>query len=182
MDLTQFAPLDKRTAVECQRAVGKTFRSFFGLYPQLTDIREKVPPHEINRVSGVMPIFQDNGLIGVLKVAFNSKDLGRLMTKLYKTPLQDLDPRVVGGVGEVTNIIFGMLKGKFNAKGSNFEMCVPCVLIGGDRDLFISLRKRNVIMTFEYYLGSGESLALEDFFSFQIEILFSESPAARAPQ
>lgn len=164
MALTESLILDHKAVTDCQKAVDETFSCLFGIKPELKAVTTKQT--EVPEITGVMPFVQFKQIEGALKVKFQVQSICALMSDFYGEPIEDVNRRVIGGVGEITNIVFGILKAKFNSTGSQIKMCLPEVIVGGDQDIFAKLTSTNVNLEFTYPKGS-----------FSVEILLLKKAA-----
>ncbi len=154
MTLVQSLKLDQNAVRDCQMAVDETFSCLFGIRPELKEITGNTEANQYPEISGVMPFIQYKEIEGALKVTFQVESICALMSDFYGEPIEDVNRRVIGGVGEITNIVFGILKEKFNSSGSKIKMCLPEVVVGGDHDIFSSLTSQNLLLDFNHPKGS----------------------------
>lgn len=166
MALSDSLKLDQKAIYDCQTAVNETFSCLFGVHPQLKDVSENVETRTFPEITGVMPFIQTEAVEGALKVTFQVQSICALMSDFYGEPIEEINRRVIGGVGEITNIVFGMLKEKFNANGSQIKMCLPEVVVGGDSDIFSTLTEQNLLLNFSHPKGQ-----------FSVEILLLKKAA-----
>jgi chemotaxis protein CheX len=80
-------------------------------------------------ISGILTL-TDETLLGTLVVSFPRETLLKILKELYKRDLSESDPAVALGAGEITNIIFGVLKFRLREKGLSFKMAIPNVVTG----------------------------------------------------
>lgn len=158
--------LNEKAMTDCRNAVNETFNCLFGFSPQLQAVSGNVEPTQYPEIAGVMPFIQNGKIEGALKVTFQVDSICSLMSDFYGERIDDVNRRVIGGVGEITNIVFGMLKENFNSAGTQIKMCLPEVVLGGDHDIFSSLTRQNLLFDFKHPKGT-----------FSVEILLLEKAA-----
>ncbi len=143
----------------CHEAVIATFSSVLGETPVFHEIKIENGLHNVRKygVSGMIGFIQ-NGLEGTLALCFDDTLLFRLMTKFYGEETRTMNENLIGGVSELTNIVFGMIKEKCNERGFNFHMCLPVVIVGSNHAMFSALSNNRAVI--EYRIGS-ESFWLE---------------------
>lgn len=129
VNITLPLKLDAFTVAHCEEAVQLTFHSLFGIQPRLLRIDLKnlgVGDHDISGVIG----FAQNKMEGVLILGCKKETLLPLIAHFYGEEITELNHKAVDSVGEITNIIFGVVKEKYNRLGYKFEMCLPTVTLG----------------------------------------------------
>ncbi len=72
--------------------------------------------------------------------------------------MSEINSRVVGGVGELTNAIYGVAKVDLNFSGGCYEMALPVVIIGGSHTMMMEVTDVRLVM--EYSI-SGDDAVLE---------------------
>ena len=137
----------------CHEAVAATFSNLLGETPTVHSIVVEEGLRNVRKygISGVIGFIQ-NGLDGTLALCFDEDLLFRLMTKFYGEETRTVNDNLVGGVSELTNIVFGMIKEKCNDRGFNFHMCLPVVIVGSNHSMFSALTNNKAVI--EYRIGS----------------------------
>ena len=121
--------LGDRLAKEIDYGVHATLSSMFGLKPQVgvfTLVDECTVKGD---VSGIVTLTQEK-IEGTLIVTFPKATIFGILAKMYRKPFTEVNQSVKLGVGELTNIIYGVVKANLNKDGFQFKMAVPSVVIG----------------------------------------------------
>jgi CheY-specific phosphatase CheX len=120
---------NKNIAGDVHAAVEKTLGQMFNLPVSSTfEVYEK---HSATSgdISGILNLASES-LMGSLVVSFPRPTLMKILKELYKRELNEADPAIALGAGEITNIIFGVLKFRLRDKGLTFKMAIPNVVTG----------------------------------------------------
>jgi CheY-specific phosphatase CheX len=112
-----------------EAAVKETLKELFALDSYMKSSSHAVAPIPNREVQGMIGFVQDQ-LEGTLSVGFSKDTLFKILTPFYGEELTKVDDRVLDGVGELTNTIFGIVKGVYSAEGFQFDMCLPMVAVG----------------------------------------------------
>lgn len=89
--------------------------------------REAIPLED--GVSGTIGI-NVGKIIGFISVTFSKHALFFLMEKVYEEKVTIIDSAILDGVGELTNLIYGLFKREVNEKGESLRMSLPNVVLG----------------------------------------------------
>ena len=133
---------------EINYGVYSTLTSMFGVKP--TPGQHYVEP-ECNAkgdISGIVGLTQDR-VEGALIVSFPRETIFQILGKMYRKDFRDIDKSVKAGVGELTNIIFGVVKTNLNKNGFTFKMAIPNVIIGEQHSVTISNPGSTLVIPFE---------------------------------
>jgi chemotaxis protein CheX len=88
-------------------------------------------------VSGIVAMAQDT-TDSTLILSFEKSAILTMMSNLYGKPFTAIDGSVRQGVGELSNIIYGMLKKELNANGYDFKLAIPNV-VSGDQHMILQI-------------------------------------------
>jgi len=137
----------------CHEAVITTFATLLGETVVMHSVRFENDLRSAQKygVSGVIGFIQE-GLDGTLALCFDDELLFRIMTKFYGEETRTVNDNLVGGVSELTKVVFGMIKEKCNERGFNFHMCLPVVIIGSNHSMFSAISNNKAVI--EYRIGS----------------------------
>jgi len=100
--------------------------------------REQSPPRHI---LGLVAL-NDTISQGSLSIGFPSETALQIFSAFYGEKIEQIDSRVLEGVGEVTNIVYGCLKKHLNSEGSDFQMFIPVIAVGGNFDAFKNITSK----------------------------------------
>ncbi len=142
---------------EIHNGIEATFSNMFAIKP-------KPGAHQVNDsqviqgdVSGIINLVQDaskDQVEGTLILSFPSETIFAMLTKIYNRPFTSVDKNVKSGVGELTNIVFGIFKANLNRNGYSFQMALPNVVYGEGHAVYISRPGKSLTMPFQCSVGS----------------------------
>jgi CheY-specific phosphatase CheX len=116
----------------CAQAVRRTFLTMFKVEPQLIGVQRlnespSTPPLVENEISATMSVAQLE-TEGILVFRCGSATMAPLVAQLFGEQQQLKNS--VDSVGELTNVIFGLMIDGFNQHGLNVQMSLPQVNLG----------------------------------------------------
>lgn len=142
--------LNDSIAKEMTAAVEKTILTMFSARPKPEAWRVEGKNSVAGDVSGLIGFVQDR-LEATMAVCF-PRDLAiEMMSHLVRRPLTEVDGMVKSGVGELANVIFGVMKAKLNQSGFTFQATIPTVVVGNNHVLGAVTPAPTLIMPFELY-------------------------------
>ena len=149
--------LDEFIAQCAIKSVTKAFATLFGVIVT-PGAPLQVPPGTAHdyEIAGVIGMTQEK-VEGTLFLAFQKKTVFSIFGKFYKREFTKIDPSVHQGVGEITNVIYSMLKDQLNTRGHNFKMALPGVIIGNHRYVMLG-NTRSLLIPFDV---NGDHFTLE---------------------
>jgi CheY-specific phosphatase CheX len=114
---------DVHAAVEqtFSRMLGLTVTSSFAVYE-----KESVASSD---VSGIMNLVHEK-LEGSLIITFPQATLFAVLKNFYKRDFTEIDKVAAAAVGELLNIIFGVLKFRIQPKGMTLGRALPNIVVG----------------------------------------------------
>jgi chemotaxis protein CheX len=138
---------------EVDHGVSKTFSTMFGITP-------KAGPHTFDHesggkadISGFVGLAQAR-VEGMLVISFPQETIFAMLSKMYKKPFNEVDKSVKSGVGELTNIVFGVMKTNMNKNGFALKMAIPNVIFG-DQHSVTSSAAEGKSFTIPYMTEAG---------------------------
>lgn len=138
---------------EINFGVYSTFTSMFGLKPNPATHFLEQECHARGDVSGIVGLTQDR-VEGALIVSFPKETIFQILGKMYKKQFVDIDKSVKAGVGELTNIIFGVVKTNLNKSGYKFKMAIPNVIVGDQHTIAMTNPGTTLVIPFQTESGS----------------------------
>lgn len=154
-------PNKPHVALELSEALVKELN--FGVYSTFTSMFALKPTadrHFIDQecrtngdVSGIVGLTQER-VEGALIVSFPKETIFLILGKMYKKQFLEIDKSVKAGVGELTNIIFGVVKTNLNKSGHSFKMAIPNVIIGPQHTVAIANSGSTLVIPFKTEVGS----------------------------
>jgi chemotaxis protein CheX len=112
-----------------EAAVVETFRQFFGVEAKLASCNYAIGSVPEREVTGVIGFVQES-LEGTMSIGFSRDMIYRTLGPFYGRSYTDLNDEILQGVGEITNTVFGLTKAAYNAEGSQYQLCLPVVMVG----------------------------------------------------
>jgi CheY-specific phosphatase CheX len=138
MNVTKPNPIDIGILPELNLAVEQALSQMFNVKVQSETEVFETHSSTSGDVSGILDLTSET-LIGSLVVIFKRTTLLNILSELYRRDLRESDRAIADGAGEITNIIFGILKHRLSKKQMSLKMTVPKVLTGdGHRIVFDS--------------------------------------------
>lgn len=129
------AGLNELMAKEISQGVSRTLGDVFGIRPVGGDYRVVTPVPEkfiaLPDVSGFVELDNQARHRGALMISFPETTIYTIMGKFYRREFTAMDKAIVDGVGEMTNMIFGVMKTNLGKAGFAFKMSLPKVALGG---------------------------------------------------
>ncbi len=121
---------DDELAKHLSEGVRITFETMFGLSPQARPYSVEGNSRCEGDISGIVSLSQD-GIDAVCVITFPSATILYILEKVYKRKFNSHeDSSVIQGVGEIANIINGVVKTKVNERGLRLRMGLPNVVVG----------------------------------------------------
>lgn len=142
---------------ELHQGIDITFQNMFGI--KTTPGQHTVSESSVLRgdVSGIINLMQDaarEDVEGSLILSFPNQTIFAMLTKIYNRPFTSVDKNVRSGVGELTNIVFGVFKANLNKNGFSFQMALPNVIYGENHEVSVGRPGRALTIPFNSAVGS----------------------------
>ncbi len=144
--------LGDRLSKEINCGVQATFGNMFGVKPVMQTYRIEKECTVEGDISGILSLMQEKAE-GTFIVSFPKETIFKFLEKMYRKPFASIDQSVKSGVGELTNIIYGVLKANLNKDGYAFKMAVPSVIVGENHTVMSINSGATMIVPFESPLG-----------------------------
>ena len=145
--------LNEQTVKEINNGVSATLMNIFGVKP-VPGAHKILTNHMVEGdVSGIVGIAQLEAE-GTLVVSFPKETIFKLLEKMYKKPFTEVDKSVRDGVGELTNMIFGVFKTNLNRNGFAFQMAIPSVVAGGNHTITVGDEGQSLVIPYDSPQGS----------------------------
>jgi CheY-specific phosphatase CheX len=123
--------INESTYEKIGNAIHETFSSILGIELKVESISRdpaRIPPRHI---SGMVAL-REVDTQGILSLGFPNETALVIFSNFYGEKIEHVDQRVLEGVGEITNMVYGSLKSRLNSEGFDFQMFIPTVVVGGD--------------------------------------------------
>lgn len=144
--------LGDQIAKEINTGVQATFINMFGIKPDMAPYWLEKECSVVADVSGIISLTQDK-LDGTLIVSFPKQTIFGILEKMYKKPFTEVNQSVKAGVGELTNIIYGVVKANLNKDGFSFKMALPNVVIGEQHTVLTCESGQTMVVPFKTNFG-----------------------------
>lgn len=157
------SPLFSAFVKEITNGVDQTLTQMLGIKPQALPPQEMTECRLEGDVSGLISVVGQD-VNGVLLLTFPKDTICAFLEKIYRKKIEAQSPSVKSGVGELTNVVFGVLKTNLNKQGYGLKMAIPSVILG-DQHTVISIGEGPHLMlpfatdkgNFSVMLGLGEA-------------------------
>lgn len=149
---TQILILNDGLVKEINFGVNSTFTSMFGLRPNADKHFIEEQCLSKGHVSGIVGLTQQR-VEGALIVCFPRATIFAILGKMYRKEFVEVDKSVKAGVGELTNIIFGVVKTNLNKSGFGFKMAIPNVIVGEQEAVAIANPGSTLVIPFQTASG-----------------------------
>ena len=103
-------------------------------------------------VSAVVSLHEEN-YHGNLMVIFPQNTIFSLLERTYDKRFTELNKSVRDAVGEIANVLFGMIKKNLNDHGYRFKMALPSVIVMGASHQVWAGKCSGYLLTFESDCG-----------------------------
>jgi chemotaxis protein CheX len=123
--------LDERLARTCVNCVEKALAEMFGVQAQAgawSVLNEYTAGGDVTGILSMVQLRLEANLV----LSFDRETIFGVLSKLYRREFTEIDKSVQQGVGELTNIVYSMMKKALNEQGYTFQMAIPSVIFGED--------------------------------------------------
>lgn len=131
-----------------RRLLSTTFKAQATLKTKVANVPS--PLH--GDVSAVVGLYEDN-YQGNLMVIFPQDTIYSLLERTYDVRFNELNKSVRDAVGEIANVLFGMIKKNLNDHGYRFQMALPSVIVMGVKHQVWAGKCQGHLLTFESECG-----------------------------
>lgn len=109
---------------------------------------------EPRNISGTVAFLQRE-FEGTLSIGFSKDSALNIFRNFYQDEFNSIDDvRITEGVAELANVIHGLVKERLNLGGSDYQMCLPVVVIGRNHAVFTNPTWSAISIKFETNLGA----------------------------
>lgn len=150
--------INESTYEKIGHAIHETFSSILGMELKVESISNdpaRIPPRHISGMVALREVETQ----GTLSLGFPNETALLIFSKFYGDKIEHVDQRVIEGVGEITNMVYGSLKNRLNSEGFDFQMFIPVVVVGGDFEHLKDMKCKNCVTI--HYSSSQGSLWVE---------------------
>ncbi len=134
------------------QAIRETFSSVLSLNLQITDIQSGSVQNPPRNVSGFV-VLRNPKIQGTFSIGFPNQTALQIFSSFYGAKIEQIDERVIEGVGEITNMVYGVLKKRLNEEGLNLQMFIPFIVVGNE---FSHLKDQGSAKAVTIHFGSNE--------------------------
>jgi chemotaxis protein CheX len=104
-------------------------------------------------VTGVIVMTQENAE-GTFNLTFPKATLFNLLEFVFNRKFTEVDTFVQSSVGEMTNVIYGLLKAGLNSEGYDFKMNVPQIVFTAGHEVVSREHGETLVVPFDTNFGS----------------------------
>lgn len=150
------------------QAIHETFSSVLSLKLQITEIQVGTIQNPPRNISGFV-VLRNPKVQGTFSIGFPNQTALQIFSNFYGSKIEQIDERVLEGVGEITNMVYGVLKKRLNEEGLNLEMFIPFIVVGNEFCHLKDLRSESAVTI---HFGSIEG-------SFWVELNVQKQPKVK---
>lgn len=151
--------LNDKMVQEISYGVHRTLSSVFGLNPIVGKHYLAEDLASQGDISGFVTLTQER-VEGALIVTFPQATIFGVLSRLYRKQFTEIDKSVRQGVGEMTNMVFGVFKTNLVNYGYSFKMMIPSVVVGEAHKVAIYMPGKTLVIPFETEVGSFKVMLL----------------------
>lgn len=153
MSTVQKLELNADTVTLMEEVVNKTFTT-------MTGVKFFTGGHSFHDsfvaradISGIVNISQEDNE-GSLILSLPKETAFGLLSKIFRRDITALDATTRSGVGELTNILFGVFKKELSEKGHTIRMALPSVIVGEGHEVAMQIPNKTLVMPFHSTSGN----------------------------
>ncbi|MCB0364686.1 MAG: chemotaxis protein CheX [Bdellovibrionaceae bacterium] len=128
--------------------VRDVFLSMFNLEAKTGEHRFERDHVDQGDVSGTVGMVQQE-MEGTLTVSFPKQTIFNILRDIYGRDFEEVDQTVKEGVGELTNVIYSMVKRGLNELGYDFKMAIPDIVVGENHQIFKVQVGQTLVLPFQ---------------------------------
>lgn len=148
-------------AKEISLGVTRTLSDVFGVKPVTgsysVEQAGEIKMSNIFDIAGFVELNNQEKHGGHLVVSFPQATIFAILGKFYRKQFTDFEKSIQDGVGELTNMIFGLMKANLGKEGFAFKMALPKVVLGNEtpEQLKGATRTQTLVLTIPYETEAG---------------------------
>jgi chemotaxis protein CheX len=123
--------LDDALVKRVADGVSKAFNDTFGILAKPGEHKISDNHNSKGDISGLVGMVQDK-MEGTLTITFKKDTICPVLAKIYGIDFPEINDSVREGVGEITNMVYCLIKTGLNENGYSFKMAIPNVIYGQD--------------------------------------------------
>ncbi len=143
--------MSKVTFDRIGQAIHDTFSSVLSLKLEVLNVDLGPLPNAPKSISGFV-ILRNPEVQGTFSINFPSETALQIFSAFYGSKIEQIDERVLEGVGEITNMVYGCFKKGLNEEGFDLQMFIPFIMIGSE---FNHLKERGSKNAVNIHFGSS---------------------------
>ncbi len=150
----RISPVADTVARHVDVSTRRLFSTTFGVKAELRKSEDVGTEPIVGDVSGMVSL-HENQNEGHMMVVFPKETIFSLLEKIYGQRFTELNKSVKDAVGEVTNVLFGMIKKNLNEEGFHFRMALPSVIVmGANHEVWPDPQDPAQVLSFSTPVGS----------------------------
>lgn len=135
-------------------AIQQTFSSILSTNLQMIEVHDGPIENPPKNISAIV-VLKNPDIQGTLCLGMPTETAFQIFSKFYGAKIEQIDERILDGVGEVTNMVFGLLKKDLNKEGFDFEMFIPTVIVGNEFNFISGLKGAGHTVTLHFESTEG---------------------------
>lgn len=132
---------------ELTHSVQRVFKEMFNADAKLESSKIENHASVIGDVSGIVGLVQKQ-YEGNLIMSFSKAVIFDLLGRVYARQFTEIDEVVREGAAELTNMVYGQLKLKLNARGHDLKMALPNVVLGPQHNIQALQTNKSLVAKF----------------------------------
>jgi CheY-specific phosphatase CheX len=120
--------MDQNVTVDLKAAISKTFSNMFAL--EIQGAFETAHAFPQGDITAIIEMGPPENPVAILAVIFPKETAFKILKSIYQKDFTEIDSKVSGAIGEVTNVIYGVLKFRLADRGIELGLALPKVTTG----------------------------------------------------
>lgn len=144
--------LDERLVERVSEGVSRAFSSTFGIATKVGAYSIASDHSSKGDISGLVGLVQDE-MEGTLTISFRKDTICPILSRIYGVEFDEINDSVREGVGEITNMVYCLIKTGLNETGHSFKMAIPNVVYGKDHTVMKLHHGKTLVVPFSTEYG-----------------------------
>ncbi len=129
-----------------EQAIVETFTKFLRTNVSCSVVKDEDRSSLTREISGVVGLVRNDNIEGTFSVNFTLETLYPILSSFFRKDVNSLDRLTSESVGEMTNMMFGIIKEHLNNHEYGYQMCLPVVTFGNSHDVFSSVGGQRILI------------------------------------
>lgn len=137
---------------EIKQSVNTLFGTMFDVSPKVLSSRVHQECAVRADVSGYIQLKKQHRF-GTLVLSFPAKTVTALLESYFSQPFGELNPSALASIGELTNVLYGLIKKRMSENGCRLPPELPQVAVGKEHESDLNFREVTVVVDFSTSYG-----------------------------